>query len=60
MSPVELARRLGISVGESTSLVCLLAAQGRVKVRLVEIVEEEAGPAVPPVRKRREALQPRA
>jgi DNA-binding Lrp family transcriptional regulator len=60
MSPVELARRLGISPGESTTLVCLLAAQGKVKVRLVELEEEEPGPTVPPLRRRREALRPRA
>ena len=42
MSPADLADRLGISAGESTSLVCLLAMQGRVKVRLVELDEEEA------------------
>ena len=60
MSPVELARRLGISPGESTTLVCLLAAQGKVKVRLVELEEEEPGPVIPLLRKRREALQPRA
>jgi Mn-dependent DtxR family transcriptional regulator len=60
MSPVELARRLGISPGESTTLVCLLAAQGKVKVRLVELAEEEPVPVVPLLRKRREALRPRA
>ena len=43
MSPSDLGRRLGISPGESTTLVCLLAAQGKVKIRLVELDEEEQG-----------------
>ena len=54
MSPVDLARRLGISPGESTALVCLLAAQGKVKVRLVELDEGEQTAASTPARSRRE------
>jgi len=59
MSPDELAHRLGISPGESTTLVCLLAAQGKIKVRLVELGEEEAtGPL--PARARRERSRQQA
>jgi DNA-binding Lrp family transcriptional regulator len=47
MSPVELAGRLGLSPGESSALVCLLAAQGKVKVRLVELAEDDATLSVP-------------
>jgi hypothetical protein len=54
MSPVDLARRLGITPGESTALVCLLAAQGKVKVGLVELDEGERTAGVPPARSRRE------
>jgi hypothetical protein len=43
MSPVELAHQLGLLPGESATLVCLLAAQGKVKVCLVEL--DEAGPS---------------
>ena len=43
MSPADLAHELGISLGESTALVCLLASQGKVKVSLVELDEKEAG-----------------
>jgi hypothetical protein len=57
MSPADLARRLGISPGESTTFVCLLAAQGKVKVSLVELNEEK--PAVPvPAPSRRERSRP--
>ena len=42
MSPAELAYRLGISPGESTTLICLLAAQGRVKIGLVGLDEPGA------------------
>jgi len=47
MSPTDLAHRLGISPGESTAFVCLLAAQGKVSVRLVALSEETPGPPVP-------------
>ena len=59
MSPVELAERLGMSPGECTTLVCLLATQGRVKIGLVEL-EEEPEALIPAIRKRREAIRRRA
>jgi hypothetical protein len=36
MSPAELARQLGVSESAATSLLCLLAQEGRVRIRLVE------------------------
>ena len=47
MSPADLAHHLGISPGESAALVCMLATQGKVKVRLVELDENEASLALP-------------
>jgi hypothetical protein len=41
MSPADLACRVGISPGESNALLCMLAAEGKVKVRLVALDEEE-------------------
>jgi DNA-binding Lrp family transcriptional regulator len=60
MSPVELAERLGISPGECTTLVCFLATQGKVKIALVELPEEETEALIPVIRKQREAIRPRA
>ena len=36
MSPAEIARRLGTSEASATSLLCLLAQEGRVRIALVE------------------------
>ena len=60
MSPVELAERMGISPGECTTLLCLLATQGRVKIGLVELPEEEPEALIPAIRKRREGIRRRA
>jgi len=57
MSPAELAHRLGISPGESATLVGLLAAQGKIRIRLVELGEEDASLPLPP-RTRRERSRP--
>jgi hypothetical protein len=35
-SPVELAHRVGMSESAVTSLLCLLAAEGRVRISVVE------------------------
>jgi hypothetical protein len=56
MSPIDLANQLGMSSGESTTIVCLLAAQGKIKVRLVELAEEEPAP---PIRARSRRERPR-
>jgi DNA-binding Lrp family transcriptional regulator len=58
MSPVDLARRLGISPGESTAFVCLLAAQGKIKVRLVELEEEQSSRPVPARARRERSRRP--
>jgi hypothetical protein len=39
MSPGAIGRRVGLSDGEATAFLCLLVAQGKVKIRLVEEVE---------------------
>jgi DNA-binding MarR family transcriptional regulator len=36
MSPNELGKRLGVSESTAVSLICLLAQDGRVAIRLVE------------------------
>ncbi|MBI3635607.1 MAG: hypothetical protein HY216_05230 [Candidatus Rokubacteria bacterium] len=41
MTPEDLGRRLGISEGSAISLLAMLARDGRVRIRLVEM----AGPA---------------
>jgi DNA-binding Lrp family transcriptional regulator len=37
MNPRDLADRIGISEGEATAFLCMLAAEGRVRIRLVEL-----------------------
>jgi hypothetical protein len=36
MSPNELGKRLGVSETTAVSLICLLAQEGRVAIRLIE------------------------
>ena len=36
MSPAELADRLGIPEGEATAFLCMLAREGKIRIRLVE------------------------
>ena len=47
MSPVDLAQRLGITPGESTAFLCMLAAEGKVKLRLVEASDGAHAPESP-------------
>lgn len=35
MSPGDLARRVGLSDGETTAFLCMLAREGKVSIRLV-------------------------
>jgi len=44
MSPVDLAQRLGMSPGEVTAFICLLAGQGKVRLRLVEAADGAPSP----------------
>lgn len=37
MNPGDLAHRIGISEGEATAFLCMLAAEGKVRIRLVEL-----------------------
>ena len=39
-APAELGRRLGLSEGAATSLLSLLAGEGRVRICLVELVRD--------------------
>ena len=39
MTPVELGRALGLSEGEATAFLCMLAGEGKVRIRLVEAAE---------------------
>jgi hypothetical protein len=48
VSPAEIGRRLGISEGEATTFVCTLVAQGKVRIGLVELNDEEARASRPP------------
>ncbi|HYB44337.1 MAG TPA: winged helix-turn-helix domain-containing protein [Candidatus Methylomirabilis sp.] len=48
MSALELSSRLRMSPGEITAFVCMLATQGVVALRLVELADSDAAPARPP------------
>jgi DNA-binding Lrp family transcriptional regulator len=43
VSPGDLGRRVGISEGEATAFLCMLATQGKVRIRLAELNDERAG-----------------
>ena len=43
-SPQDIARDLGISEGEATALICMLARAGQVRIRLVERVVSNVVP----------------
>ena len=43
LTPVEIGRRLGISEGAATSLLCMLASAGKVRICLVELSDETSG-----------------
>jgi hypothetical protein len=40
-SPETIARELGISVGEVTAFICMLAREGKLRIHLVEIIRAE-------------------
>lgn len=42
MSPGDLGQRVGISEGEAIAFLCMLARQGKVAIRLVELNGEPA------------------
>jgi hypothetical protein len=41
LTPEEVATRMGISTGATISLLCLLALEGRVRIRLVAVNSAE-------------------
>ena len=40
-SPETIARELGISVGEVTAFICMLAREGKLRIQLVEVIRAE-------------------
>ena len=40
-STETIARELGISVGEATAFICMLAREGKLRIQLVEVVRAE-------------------
>jgi hypothetical protein len=40
-SPATIACELGISVGEATAFVCMLAREGKLRIQLVEVMRAE-------------------
>jgi len=49
MSPAELGRRVGVSETEAAMFLCMLAREGKVRIRLVESVAESEGPSPCPL-----------
>ena len=49
-SPEMIARELGISVGEVTAFICILAREGKLRIQLVEVIRAESldSPRTPP------------
>jgi len=41
-SPETIARELGISVGEVTAFICMLAREGKIRIQLVEVIRAES------------------
>jgi DNA-binding Lrp family transcriptional regulator len=41
MSPEELARQVGLSAGELSAFLAMLVREGRVRIRSIELGEEE-------------------
>ena len=50
LSPAELGQRVGVSETEATVFLCMLAREGKIRIRLVESVESE-GPSPCPLPK---------
>ena len=41
MSPEDLARRIGLSLGETSAFLAMLVREDRVRIRIVELTAEE-------------------
>lgn len=46
MSPEDLARRTGLSVGEISAFLAMLVRENRIRIRIVELTPEEASRVV--------------
>lgn len=42
MSPEDLARRVGLSEGETTAFLCMLAREKKISIRLVDVKDSPA------------------
>jgi DNA-binding Lrp family transcriptional regulator len=42
MSPEDLSHRIGLSPGETSAFVAMLVREGRIRIRLLELTQEEA------------------
>ena len=49
LSPAELGRRVGVSETEAAMFLCMLAREGKIRIRLVESVDELRGPSPCPL-----------
>ena len=49
LSPAELGRRVGVSETEAAMFLYMLAREGKVRIRLVELVGESEGPSPCPL-----------
>jgi hypothetical protein len=49
LSPAELGRRVGVSESEASMFLCMLAREGKVRIRLVESVSQSEDPSPCPL-----------
>ena len=49
LSPAELGCRVGVSETEAAMFLCMLAREGKVRIRLVESVDEPPSPSPRPL-----------
>jgi len=49
LSPAELGRRVGVSETEAAMFLCMLAREGKIRIRLVESVDGSEGPSPGPL-----------
>jgi hypothetical protein len=48
LSPAELGQRVGVSETEATMFLCMLVREGKIRIRLVESIDESEGPSPGP------------
>src|SRR6267143_3107922 len=49
LSPAELGQRVGVSETEAAMFLCMLAREGKIRIRLVESADESEGPSPCPL-----------